>query len=86
MDDLEECKKQNWLIVMDSKTEQSVKVQALKELLILSNSYGLIVKDLPFVTLTKYYDRNLRYSNYIGEREDSKEKMFDKENQNSIKV
>jgi hypothetical protein len=38
MDELEECKKQNWSIVMDPKTEPSVKVHALKELHNLSKS------------------------------------------------
>jgi hypothetical protein len=75
IDEIEECKKQNWLIVMDSKVEQSVRIQALKELHSLSKTYTLMVKDLPFVTLlTKYYDRTL-YPNY-NSKEDAKENTF----------
>ena len=54
IDEVEEYKKQNWLMVMDSKVEHSVKVQALRELHSLSKTYTLLLKDLPFVTrLTK---------------------------------
>jgi hypothetical protein len=64
IDEIEECKKQNWLIVMDPKADPSVRIQALKELHSLSKSYTLMVKDLPFVTLlTKHYDRNLLFIN-----------------------
>jgi hypothetical protein len=82
IDEVEECKKQNWIIVMDPKTEHSVRVQALKELHALSKTYTLIVKDLPFVTLlTKYYDRNLLFINNNDSAADAKEKMLDNENQ-----
>lgn len=67
IDEIEECKKQNLLMVIDSKVKNSIKVQCLKELHCLSKTYTLVVKDLPFVTLlTKYYDRNLLFSNYNG--------------------
>jgi hypothetical protein len=81
IDEIEEYKKQNWLIVIDPKVEQSVRIQALKELHSLSKTYTLIVKDLPFVTnLTKYYDRTLLLSNYNGRVKDEKDKMLDKQN------
>lgn len=64
---IEECKKQNWLITLDPKAEQFVRIQALKKLHNLSKTHTLIIKDLPFANLlTKYYDRNFRYSNYNG--------------------
>jgi hypothetical protein len=77
IDEIEEYKKQNWLIVMDSKADHSVRIQALKELHSLSKTYTLIVKDLPFVTLlTKYYDRNLLFINDNGSPIDTNEKTF----------
>src|SRR5689334_5415645 len=83
IDEIEEFKKQNWLIVIDLKIGHSVRIQALKELHSLSKSYALIVKDLPFVTnLTKYYDRTLLFINNNDMEEDSKDKTFsNKENQ-----
>ena len=65
IDEVEEYKKQLWLMVMDLKVEHSVKVQALRELHSLSKTYTLLLKDLPFVTrLTKYYDKDIFKSNY----------------------
>ena len=50
IDEVEEYKKQLWLMVMDIKVDHSVKVQAMKELHSLSKTYTLLLKDLPFVT------------------------------------
>jgi hypothetical protein len=50
---------------LDSKTDHSVRIQALKELHSLSKTYPLLVKDIPFVTnISKYYDKDILYSNY----------------------
>ena len=65
IDEVEEYKKQLWLIVMDLKVDHSVKVQTMRELHSLSKTYTLLLKYLPFVTrLTKYYDRDVLNSNY----------------------
>ena len=65
IDEVEEYKKQLWLMVMDSKVDHSVKVQALKELHSLSKTYTLLIKDIPFVTnISKYYDKDVLNSNY----------------------
>src|SRR3954453_20984271 len=65
IDEVEEYKKQLWLMVMDQKVEHSVKVQAMKELHSLSKTYTLLLKDLPFVTnLTKYYDNDILSPDY----------------------
>jgi hypothetical protein len=65
IDEVEEYKKQLWLMVMDTIVERSVKVQALRELHSLSKTYTLLLKDLPFVTrLTKYYDKDIFSSDY----------------------
>src|SRR6476619_817836 len=52
-------------MVMESKVEHSVKVQAMRELHSLSKTYTLLLKDLPFVTLlTKYHDKSLLHLGY----------------------
>jgi hypothetical protein len=65
IDEIEEYKKELWLMVMDRKVERSTKVQAMRELHSLSKTYTLILKDLPFVTrLTKYYDKDIFSADY----------------------
>jgi hypothetical protein len=65
IDEVDEYKKQLWLMVMDSKVDHSVKVQAMRELHSLSKTYTLLLKDLPFVTnLTKYYDNDILSPDY----------------------
>jgi hypothetical protein len=56
IDEIEQYKKEMWNIIMDSKTTQETKIQAMKELHSLSKTYTLLIKDLPFVTnLSKYF-------------------------------
>jgi hypothetical protein len=65
IDEIEEYKKQLWLMVLDREVEHPVKVQAVRELHSLSKTYTLLLKDLPFVTLlTKHHDKNLPRSDY----------------------
>jgi hypothetical protein len=60
IDEIEQYKREIWNIIMDSKTTQETKIQALKELHGLSKTYTLLIKDLPFViNLSKYYDRDI---------------------------
>ena len=65
IDEIEQYKKEIWNIVMDSKTDSSTKIQALKELHSLSKTYTLLIKDIPFVTnISKDYDKDILDLNY----------------------
>jgi len=65
IDEISQYKKELWNIVIDSKTDQSVRIQALKELHSLSKTYTLLIKDIPFVTnISKDYDKDILNSNY----------------------
>ena len=67
IDEISQYKKELWNIVIDSKTDQSVRIQALKELHSLSKTYTLLIKDIPFVTnISKDYDKDIINSNYNG--------------------
>jgi hypothetical protein len=67
IDEIAQYKKEIWNIVIDSKTDHSVRIQALKELHSLSKTYTLLIKDIPFVTnISKYYDKDILNSNYTG--------------------
>src|SRR6185503_15928841 len=58
-------KKEVWNIVLDSKTDHSTRIQALKELHSLSKTYTLLIKDIPFVTnISNDYDKDIINSNY----------------------
>ena len=57
-------KKELWNMILDSKTDHSTRIQALKELHSLSKTYTLIIKDIPFViNISKYYDKEILNSN-----------------------
>lgn len=57
IDEIQQHKKEIWLITIDSKTDYYTRIQALKELYSLSKTYTLLIKDIPFVTnISKYYD------------------------------
>ncbi len=65
IDEIEQYKKEMWNIIMDTKPDQSNKIQALRELHSLSKTYTLLIKDIPFVTnISKYYDKEILDSNY----------------------
>jgi hypothetical protein len=65
IDEIHQYKKEMWNIIMDSKANYNTKIQAFKELHILSKTYTLLIKDLPFVTnLSKYYHKDILKSNY----------------------
>jgi len=67
IDEITQYKKEIWTIIQDSKTDHSVRIQALKELHSLSKTYTLLIKDIPFVTnISKYYDKDILDSNYNG--------------------
>jgi hypothetical protein len=55
IDEIAQYKKEIWDIVIDSKTDHSTRIQALKELHSLSKTYALLIKDISFVTnISKY--------------------------------
>lgn len=61
IDEIEQCKKELWTMMANSRTTNSEKVQIIKELHNLTKTYTLLLRDLPFVTnLSKYY--NLEFS------------------------
>jgi len=65
IDEIAQYKKEVWNIVLDSKTDHSTRIQALKELHSLSKTYTLLIKDIPFVTnISKDYDKDIINSNY----------------------
>src|SRR6476469_3419328 len=65
IDEITQYKKELWNMVIDSKTDHSIRIQALKELHSLSKTYTLLIKDIPFVTnISKCYDREVLDSNY----------------------
>jgi hypothetical protein len=65
IDEISQYKKEVWNIVIDSKTDNTVRIQALKELHSLSKTYTLLIKDIPFVTnISKDYDKDIINSNY----------------------
>jgi hypothetical protein len=65
IDEISQYKKEVWNMVIDSKTDHSLRIQAIKELHSLSKSYTLLIKDIPFVTnISKDYDKEILDSNY----------------------
>ncbi len=65
IDEIEQLKKEMWKIIMDTKAEMHVRVQATKELHSLAKTSALLLRDLPFVAnLSKLYDENTLNSIY----------------------
>ena len=65
IDEISQYKKELWGMIIDSKTDNSTRIQALKELHSLSKTYTLLIKDIPFVTnISKDYDKVIINSNY----------------------
>ncbi len=57
LDEIQQLKNELWKIIMNSKSENSVKITAVKELHNLVKTKVLILRDLPFITrISKYYD------------------------------
>lgn len=83
-DEIEQCKKDLWSMMMNADTTNMEKVQIIKELHNLTKTSVLLLRDLPFVTnLTKYYNLELAYSNPNKTSEvkniETKENSYDKE-------
>src|SRR5690348_11817435 len=57
MDELQQIKNGLWEIIMDPKTEPSVKISAAREIHAVSKTKTLILRDLPFIMqLSRFYD------------------------------
>jgi hypothetical protein len=50
IDELEQIKKGLWEIIMNPKSESSVKISAAKEIHAISKTKTLVLRDLPFIT------------------------------------
>lgn len=79
IDEIEQCKKELWSMMMDPDTTNMEKVQIIKELHNLTKTSVLLLRDLPFVTnLSKYYNLELANPNY--KRRDSQNDQSNKDN------
>jgi hypothetical protein len=60
LDEIQQLKNELWKIIINSKSENSVKIAAVKELHNLVKTKVLILRDLPFITrISKLYDLTL---------------------------
>ena len=60
IDEIQQLKNELWKIMMNYKSENSVKIAAVKELHNLVKTKCLLLRDLPFITrISKYYDLTL---------------------------
>ena len=65
IDEIDQCKKEIWNIILDSKTDHATRIQALKEMHSLSKTYTLLIRDVPFITnISKRYDKEILNSIY----------------------
>jgi hypothetical protein len=57
LDEIQQLKNEMWKIIMNSKSENSEKTAAVKELHNLVKTKALLLRDLPFISrISKYYD------------------------------
>jgi hypothetical protein len=57
LDEIQQLKNELWKIILQSKSENSIKIAAVKELHNLVKTKVLLLRDLPFImNLSKYYD------------------------------
>jgi hypothetical protein len=60
LDEIQQLKNELWKIIMNSKSENSVKIAAVKELHNLVKTKVLLLRDLPFITrISKFYDLSI---------------------------
>jgi hypothetical protein len=60
LDEIQQLKNELWKIILQSKSENSVKIASVKELHSLVKTKCLLLRDLPFITrISKYYDLTL---------------------------
>ena len=84
IDEIEQLKKEMWKIIMDSKAEMPVRVQATKELHSLSKTSVLLLRDLPFVAnLSKLYGEDT-LSSICNDSLQSKKEYSNRNNQGIV--
>jgi hypothetical protein len=60
LDEIQQLKNELWKIILNSKSENSIKIAAVKELHNLVKTKCLLLRDLPFITrMSKFYDLTL---------------------------
>jgi hypothetical protein len=60
LDEIQQLKNELWKLILHAKSENSVKIAAVKELHNLVKTKCLLLRDLPFITrISKYYDLTL---------------------------
>ncbi|HEX5185984.1 MAG TPA: hypothetical protein VFV86_03760 [Nitrososphaeraceae archaeon] len=76
IDEIEQCKKDLWSMMMGPDITNMEKVQVIKELHNLTKTSVLLLRDLPFVTnLSKYYNLGLTETHYNMTGELQKDKL-----------
>ncbi len=67
IDELELSKKELWNVIMNPGSEDSVKIQSLREIHSITKTIALLIRDLPFVTnLSDYYDQEKIDSMFVA--------------------
>ncbi len=65
VDEIEQLKKELWSMMINPSTTNMEKIHIIKELHLLTKTYTLFLRDLPFISsLTKYYDPEFSDPNY----------------------
>jgi hypothetical protein len=77
LDELEQIKKGLWQIIMNPKSEPSVKISAAKEIHAISKTKTLILRDLPFITqLSRFYDTSKLDKHFTDKIDSSSVSVF----------
>jgi len=73
IDELELSKKELWNVIMNPSSEDSVKIQSLREIHSMTKTITLLIRDLPFVTnLSDYYDQDKVDSMFVMSKESNR--------------
>jgi hypothetical protein len=85
IDELEQIKKGLWEIIMDPKSEPSVKISAAKEIHAVSKTKTLILRDLPFITqLSRFYDTSKLDKHFPNNADSSSVSAFENNKQKML--
>jgi hypothetical protein len=86
LDEIQQLKNELWKIIMNSKSENSIKIAAVKELHNLVKTKVLILRDLPFITrISKFYDLTLLDNSLANSSKSSSTSIFrDKSSDNQV--
>jgi hypothetical protein len=85
LDEIQQLKNELWKIILNSKSESSVKISAIKEIHNLVKTKCLLLRDLPFITrISKYYDLTLFDNSLVGNKSSSSNSFKDKSSENQF--